>query len=205
MNIIIFCNIPMLKEFHRTKSINGCGKECFFPISEIFEREINNDDLVDIIMLGTDGTDVSSNDNYKKLIDELTEINKDVNCKMEFNKVSCDFDESPASYYERLKGIIKYFKEDAVCISDITFGPRTLSIILFNALTYGEKFYNLDIHKIIYRKIEFSKDSAGKTEITNPEICDITSLFTFGNMFQSMPDVSPEKANLLLTKILKEQ
>lgn len=75
MNIIIFCNIPMLKEFHRTKSINGCGKECFFPISEIFEREINNDDLVDIIMLGTDGTDVSSNDNYKKLIDELTEIN----------------------------------------------------------------------------------------------------------------------------------
>ncbi len=200
MKKIIFCNIPMKNGIKPLESSVDKSKSYVYPISEIFNEIINPKDSVKVLMLGTEGIEISSINNYVILENELSNINDDINASIEFYKITCEFDEEPDIYYERLRNIIKHFEEDSICYADITFGPKSLPIILFDALAFGEKFYDIDVKKIIYRKVEFVDG-----EIKNTKLCDMTALYTFGSLFNSMPKTTGEKALDSLDNIFKKR
>ena len=61
-------------------------------------------------------------------------------------------------------------------------------------MSFAEKFFNADIKKIVYGKVEFIKHDDGKAYPEKPELYDITSLYYLNNLMGAMEAPSGKEA-----------
>ena len=195
MKKIVFVDISM-KEDLKAVCYKGSGNACsqydkpvVYPINAILAEKLNKDDDVKVVLIQTKGESSFVKRNTDIFKTELNEINKSIGANINYKKISSDYKEAKENHEKRIMAILEQMEEGAELYGDITFGPRTVPMVMLCAFAFAEKFYDADIKKIVYGKVEWINK-----EPTNPELFDVTSLHYLNSFTYSMQSESAEKA-----------
>ncbi len=169
----------------------GCKyeKPVVYPIVAILSEKLKKNDDVKIVTIITKGNQELIDKNIQILKNEIDEINKSIGAKISYIQIESDYNESKVNHEIRLKAMLNQMEEDCELYGDITFGPRTVPMVMLCAFAFAEKFFDADIKKIVYGKVEWNKDEA-----INPELFDITYLHYLNSLTYSMQSDSSEDA-----------
>ena len=207
MKKIIFVDIPMREMnenrdkqcYNRKENIN-CDdtSDVFFPINAVLAKIMNRYDTIKIVLLATVFKENHTLENIELFKNEVENINARIGAKLEYEVITTEFVESKKKHEVRLCSMLSVIEKNAELYADITFGQKTLPMLLMCAFHFAERFFDADIKKIIYGKVEFIKHSDGNTYPENPELYDVTLLYYLNNLIASMQASSSEKAVELL-------
>lgn len=164
-------------------------KPVVYPINAILAEKLNKDDEVKAVLIKTNSENSSVKKNTEIFETELNEINKTIGAKIVYKTISSDYKEAKENHEKRIMAILEEMEEGAELYGDITFGPRTIPMVMLCAFAFAEKFYDSDIKKIVYGKVEWIN---GKPE--NPELFDVTSLHYLNSLTYSLQADTAEKA-----------
>lgn len=200
MKKIIFCDIPMRKDLNAVcyagKGNAGCNYagKVIFPINAVLAERLKSGDEVKVVLLKTSGGDDCAGTNAGRFISELDAINKNIGAAITYETLETAFDESKENHEKRFRQMLDKIENECEIYADITYGPRTLPMVLMCVLNFAEKFFDADIKKIVYGKVEYYTDTDGKRKVKNPELYDLTSLYYLNNLTNSMEAENGEAA-----------
>ncbi|MBP3709333.1 MAG: hypothetical protein J6I73_02845 [Treponema sp.] len=187
MKKIIFCDIPMKSNlkamvYKGTDNVNSCyDKPVIYPINAVLADTIKKNDEIKVILLRTENPTENNQKNSDSFIQELNSINSDIGAKITYEILDSEFRETKDNHELRLKQMIDKIEEGSELFADITFGPKPLPMILMCVLSFAEKFLKCDVKSVVYGKVNFTGEN-----ISNPELCDVTSLYYMNNLTNSM-------------------
>ena len=200
MKKIIFVDIPM-KEM--SKSFNSkcykvenakCCLPVVFPINAVLTKILHKEDSVKVVLLATITEKAHTNENIELFKEELEKINESIGAKIDYEIIKTDFVESKKNHENRLRSMLSKIEEGAELYVDMTFGQKTIPMILMCVLHFAEKFFNADVKKIVYGKVEFVKHDDGIVYPENPELYDLTPLYYLDNLMGSMEASNSKEA-----------
>lgn len=167
-----------------------------FPMNGVLAKTLQKDDDVKIIKIITQGKmEHVLRENAEILEKELNELNKGIGAKISYEEIVTPFEETSQTIEKRFRQFLDVLEDGCEIMYDMTFGPKTLTPVLFYVLEFAERFFNADIKGIYYTKIEFDGnipiDGTGK-------IFDMTSLFYLNSLTSVMeaPDSKTALARL---------
>ena len=149
-----------------------------YPINGVLAKTLKKDDDVKVVRIITECEQASVNADFQK--NELDAINTRIGAKIEYVDVTAPFKETSDIVESRFKQIIHTFEEGCTILADMTYGPKTLTPVIFFALGFAEKFFDAEISHIVYGKTSF--DSAK----TPDELYDVTPLFYLNSLTSVM-------------------
>ena len=201
MTKLVFINIPM-KEMNKNENKLEYKKDenhnyktkVIFPINAVLAENLTKEDKLKIVFLVTKTGKDSSEKNIELYKEELKEINKNINAQYEYETIESSFEETNENNEIRLQRILSKVEQNQTIYADITYGQKSIPMILMCALNFAEKFYNCDIKRIIYGKVEFNKHEDGKIYLENSQIYDVTPLYYLNNLIGSMEAPSGTEA-----------
>ncbi|GHV03434.1 hypothetical protein FACS189485_06630 [Spirochaetia bacterium] len=204
MQKIVFCNIMMKARLDRFRyKVSGNSTiafdgEVIFPINGVLAKTLNKDDSVKVVLLKKDDINNNSDRNVGEFMRELNIINKGIGAAIDYKVLSTPHDESRVIQEKLLKEMVDELTDDAAIYADITYGPKSMPIIVFSVLNFAEKFFNADIKNIVYGKVDFDRDN----NPVNPELFDMTPLFYLNSLANTMECEDSDQAKKLLASIL---
>ena len=182
--------------------------EVYYAINAVLAKTLKADDEVKVLLLETKAGEEAGCKNAKLFEDELNEINasEKIGAKIEYETISSVFITSKYKYNSLFMKLINNFKGEEELYADITFGPKSLPMVIFSALQFGEKFYDCSIGNIIYLKTEFVKTEDGRQKIKEGSqlICDYTPLHQLNSFITTMQSSSGEKAKKAFEILFKK-
>lgn len=184
---IVFSTIPMQKVdpvFYKStenKAIEYEG-EVRFPINGLLAKTLKKDDEVKVVRIVTEGE--FSEDNVNLQQEELDKINESIGAKISYTEVRETFKETSDIVQSRFRQIVGTFEDDCEIYADMTYGPKTLTPVIFYALGFAEKFFDADIKNIVYGKAVFDKKK--KAIPGASELFDVTSLYYLNSLTNVM-------------------
>ena len=201
MKKIVFADISMKEELNAV-CYKGTGNACcnydkpvVYPINAILSEKLRQDDQVKVVLIQTKSDEKRVQKNTQIFKDELDEINKAIGAQINYIEISADYSEARENNEKRIMAILEQMEQEAELYGDITFGPRTVPMVLLCAFAFAEKFYDADIKRIVYGKVEWRTNQAtGKSEPHNPELYDVTSLHYLNELTYNMQSDSADKA-----------
>lgn len=195
---IVFTDITGKKpEVVKAQCYKGTGNinltkdiDVIYPINAVLAEKLKKDDEVKVVLLKTKFEDKTK----QQWIDRNLEIYKEelnacntAGAKISYVVIETEFNENQAMLEKRYKAMAEQLEEDCEIYADITFGIRTLPIVLIGVLNFAEKFFNADIKSIVYGKVEFVADeNGGDQKITSPEIFDVTGIYYLNHLTSTM-------------------
>lgn len=191
MKKIVFATIPMQSidaqhyvcDENKVIEYEGLTR---FPINAVLAKTLKKGDNVKVVRIVTEGEFTEDNIVFQK--EELDKINSNIGANIEYVEVRAPFTETSNVVAERFRQIAGTFEQNCQIFADMTYGPKTLTPVLFFALGFAEKFFEADISHIIYGRIKFNKD---KTAVENTaELYDVTPLYYLNSLtsVMSAPD-----------------
>lgn len=203
MKKIIFIDIPM-KEMDGAYNCQcyahtgnaGCeyNGKVIFPINAVLAEKMQPSDDVKVVLLKTRTQSGNSDRNAELFQQELDKINASIGAHIVYKELETDFVETKQNHEKRLRNMLAQIENNAHIFADITFGQKPLPMILMCVLHFAEKFFNADIKRIVYGKVDFVKHSNGKSYPENSELYDVTSLYYLNNLVGAMEAASGESA-----------
>ena len=201
MKKIVFADISMKEELNAV-CYKGTGNACcnydkpvVYPINAILSEKLKQDDQVKVVLIQTKSDEKRVQKNTQIFKDELDEINQAIGAQINYIEISADYSEARENNEKRIMAILEQMEQEAELYGDITFGPRTVPMVLLCAFAFAEKFYDADIKRIVYGKVEWRTNQAtGKSEPHNPELYDVTSLHYLNELTYNMQSDSADKA-----------
>ncbi|MDR2596010.1 MAG: hypothetical protein LBC76_01695 [Treponema sp.] len=206
MKKIVFCNIMMKDRLdtlcykvngNSTIEYNG---EVIFPINGVLACTLRKDDDVKVVLLKKEDINGNSDRNTGEYKRELEKINSNLGAKIEYSILSTPHNESREVQEKLFKEILSEFVESAAVYADITYGTKSLPIIMFSALNFAQRFFKADIKNIIYGKVDFNKDN----KPFNAELFDMSALFYLNSIVNTLECVDGDSALKILDTILSE-
>jgi hypothetical protein len=203
---IVFCNIMMREDIKPSRyKVNGNSAmeydgEVMFPVNGVLAGALTNGDEVKVVLLKKDDIAGNSGRNVGRYISELDRINAGIGAKIEYKVLTAPNDEGRKMQENMLRDIVGELTEGAHIYADITYGMKSLPIIVFSALSFAEKFFKAEIKSIVYGKVDFDKDD----KPINHELFDMTALFYLNFIANAMECKDGEAAKKLLDTILSE-
>ena len=195
MKKIIFVDIPMKKMNDTTDTqcyAETGNADCryigkvVFPVNAVLAEKLQKGDQVKAVLLTTITGKDHSIENVELFQQELNSINAAIGAHIEYEQLATDFVESKANHEVRLRKMLPLMEEGAELYADITFGQKTIPMVLMCAFHFAEKFFDADVKKIIYGKVEFIKHADGIAYPENPELYDVTPLYYLNNLMGTM-------------------
>ncbi len=164
----------------------------YFAVNSAMANNLQKDDEVKVILVGTTRVDDCVQENAKKFMDELQEFNK-VGASIRPAVITRPFDESKTNFHELYEALLDQLEDDAELYVDVTFGPKTPVLLIFSVLQFAEKFFHCSIGNIVYSKVIFKK---GTSEVIpgTEMIYDITPLYMLNSITNTIECSSSEKA-----------
>ena len=205
---IVFSNLPMKKELHSFKyRVDGnatieYGGEVIFPVNSVLAKNIKKGEKVKVVLLSKVDVEGNCAMNAGEFQKELNTINRNIGADIEYVILTTPFEETRDVHETLLRDMIAKLEDGAEIVSDITFGPKPLPIIIFAVMNFAEKFFKAKIRNIIYGKVDFVDDGGGKTKPINPVIYDLTSLYYLNNLTNAMEYKSADDAVKALDTLL---
>ena len=163
-------------------------------------QTVKKEDNVKVILLETNAGEKAGKKNAELFENELNELNK-CGASISYQIITSDFTGDKSKYKELYKTLVKNLTQGAELYADITFGIKTLPILILNALQFGEKFFDCSIGNVIYLKTEF-KD--GKIVDGSQCIFDITPLYMLSSFTNTIECSSGERAIAALDALFEE-
>jgi len=206
MKKIVFCNIMMKERLDRFRyKVSGNSTieydgEVIFPINGVLARTLKKGDEVKVVLLKKEDIVGNSGKNTGEFMSELDRISATIGAKIEYKILSTPHDESREIQEKLLKEMVGELVEGAAVYADITFGTKSLPIIVFSVLNFAEKFFKAEIKNIVYGKVDFDKDN----NPVKPELFDMTALFYLNSIASTMECKDGAAAKKLLDTILSE-
>ena len=207
---IVFTDLPMKKELHGfnyrvngNKTIEYDGKVCF-PVNSVLAKTIKKGEKVRVALLSKTDIDGNSAINVCKFQKELNEINRSIGADIEYVTLTTPFEETRDVHESLFRDMVSKLQDNADVIGDVTYGPKTLPIIMFAVMNFAEKFFNAKILNIVYGKVDFVDDDSGtgKTKPINPVLYDLTPLYYLNNVTNAMEYKSSGDALKALNALL---
>lgn len=189
MKKIIFCDLPIQQispvVYEGTESIKiDFGKKSRFPIIPYLATILKKDDNVKIVMSKVKTSHGTENENEKEFNNEINSLRELTGANIEMVLIETSFDETQSVHEKRYIEMLEALEDDCEVYADATYGPKSVPMITINVLNFAEKFFNADIKKIIYGKVEFPPkildEKTGKYIAPQPEkgeISNVTSLY----------------------------
>lgn len=205
---IVYANIPMKKLGEKAlhypvegnKSIEYDGK-VMFPINAVLAKIIKKGERVKVVEFTTKDEKGCWEKNISAFEKELNTLNQDFGAELEFVPIVENFVEDKPTHEKRFKSLIDTVENGADIIADITYGPKTLPLILFSALAFSEKFFNANIQNIIYAKINY--DINNNIIEGSQKIYDITSLYYLNSLTTAMDAPDGDTAKKMMDNFFK--
>lgn len=177
--------------------------EVYYAINAVLAKTLKSNDIVKVILLETNAGEKAGTKNANLFIEELNEINKNngVNAKIDYEIIPSDFITSKEKSNELYVRLLKNLEYEAEIYADITFGPKTLTMLITSAMQFGEKFFDCSIGNVIYLKAEW-KDN--KIIDGTQLICDYTPLYLLNSFTNTIESASGEKAIKAIETLFEE-
>lgn len=174
----------------------------YFAVNSALANNLQPDDDVKVILIGTTRQDDNVQENANKFMDELRHFNK-VGAKIREAVITRPFDESKTNFHKLYENLLEQLEKDAELYVDITFGPKTPVLLLFCVLQFAEKFFHCTIGNIVYSKVVFK---SGTSDVIpgSEMIYDITPLYMLSTITNAIECSSAEKA-VRAVKVLFEE
>ena len=118
--------------------------ELYYAINSVLARTMKKDDEIKVVLLETRAGDKAGTKNAQLFMDELNEINtsNSIGAKITYEIIPSDFLVSKKGLNEIYLKLIKNLEPDIEVSADITFGPKSLPLLIFTAMQFGEKFFD---------------------------------------------------------------
>lgn len=199
MKKIVFVSLMMADAMNKRKyPVEGntfieYSGEVYYAINAVLAKTMKADDDIKIILLETKAGDKAGAKNAQLFMNELNSINEEnkIGAKISYEIIPSDFITSRSKFNDLYLKLIKNFEYEAELYADITFGPKSLPLLIFTAMQFGEKFYDCSIGNVIYLKAEFKNNVLVEgTQL----ICDYTPLYLLNSFNNTIETTSGEKA-----------
>lgn len=205
MKKIIICSIPMKERSQvqlsiytsNDKSLPVSDKAVRYPINAFLEKTLKQNDDVKVLLIVKKDAYSHYQENVADYVKELLSANEKVDAKIEYKVIETDFSEEQ-SVHEKLMGeIVDNIDDGSHVLTDITYGPKDLPIVIFTALNFAEKFLQCEIDNIIYGQANYEN---GK--VINTRICDMVPLYYLNSVTNTISGEDSEKARQMLKSLL---
>ena len=209
MKKIVFVTLMMADDMHKRhfpvdgNSLIEYPGELYYAINAVLARTMKKDDEIKVVLLETRAGDNAGAKNAQLFMNELNEINHDNNigAKITYEVIPSEFLVSKKGLNDIYLKLIKNIEPEVELSSDITFGPKSLPLLIFTAMQFGEKFFDCSIGNVIYMKAEFEdKKIVEGTQL----ICDYTPLYLLNSFTNTIECVNGEKAIASVEALLKD-
>lgn len=188
---VVFATIPMqsvkpaLYKSEENRAIEYQG-EVRFPINALLAKTLKKGDEVKVVQVVTEGE--FSDENVKLHKEELDKINENIGAKITYTEVRERFRETSDIVQSRFRQILGTLENECEIYADMTYGPKTLTPVLYYALGFAEKFFDADIKNIVYGRITFNKNKESNSN--SAELFDVTALYYLNSLtnVMSAPD-----------------
>lgn len=196
MKKIVFVTLMMADDMHKRhfpvegNSFIEYPGEVYYAENAVLAKTMQADDDIKIILLHTNAGDKDGSKNAELFKTELNELNT-VGAKISFEEIETEYVVSKNQFKTLYKKLIKYLEKDVELSADITFGPKSLPLLIFSTLQFGEKFFNCSIGNVVYQKIEMK---GGKPVEGTQLLCDYTPLYLLNSFTNTIESSSGENA-----------
>ena len=174
--------------------------DVYYAINAVLAQPMTCDDEIKIVLLQTKGGDDAGEKNAQLFINELNSLNK-CEASISYEIIPSEFIETKDKFKDLYKKLIKILDNDAELYADVTFGPKSLPLIIFAVMQFGEKFFDCSIGNVIYLKAEFKNN---KLVEGSQKIYDYTPLYMLNSFTNTIECSSAEKAILAVEALLKD-
>ena len=203
MRKILICNVAMRESVEpliytpddETMHISNCPVT--YPILSCIESLISPGDNVKIVLLCKcypNRNYVRNIERFKKEFIEQCRGNVDM---PEFKVLNTDFDEGKIATEKMLSKIVAECEDEAEIISDITYGSKTMPVVLLAALSFAVKHLACKVQHVFYGQVYFQNDKP-----TNPRLCDLSYLIYLNSLIYTLRCDSSDKARKALEMLL---
>lgn len=197
---IVYSNLPMKKELNafRYRSEGNClieyDEEVIFPVNAVLAKSMAKGEKVKVVLLSKIDKEGNSAVNAGIFQQELNRINLLIGADIEYITLTTPFEETREVHEKLLRDMVGMLEKGAEIIADITYGPKSLPIIVFAVLNFAEKFFGVTIKSIVYGKVNFVDAGNGRTKPVDPVLCDMTPLYYLNSLTNSLEYQSAEEA-----------
>lgn len=206
MDKVIFVTLMMADKMEKrhfpveNDSLTEYPGETYYAINSVLSNSIEKGDNIKVVLLETNAGAQAGKKNAQLFIDELNSFNT-AGANISYEIITSEFINDKAKYKELYKKLVNNFTEGAELYADITFGIKTLPILILNAMQFGEKFFDCTIGNVIYLKTEF-KDGV----IVDGSQCifDLTPLYMLSTFTNNIECSSGERAVAALDALFEE-
>ena len=206
MDKVIFVTLMMADKMEKrhfpveNDSLTEYSGETYYAINSVLSNSIEKGDNIKVVLLETNAGAQAGKKNAQLFIDELNSFNT-AGANISYEIITSEFINDKAKYKELYKKLVSNFSEGAELYADITFGVKTLPILILNAMQFGEKFFDCTIGNVIYLKTEF-KDGV----IVDGSQCifDLTPLYMLSTFTNNIECSSGERAVAALDALFEE-
>lgn len=198
----------MTKKLHALKySIDGNSEidydgKVVFPINAVLAKTLKKGEMVTVVLLKKLDVEGNSDINVGEFMKELNSINRKIGARIDYKIIDTAFEEDKGTHETLLRRMIDTIKDNSVIYADMTYGPKSLPIVLFSVLNFAEKFFNGNIKNIVYGKVNFVSNEKGESLPRNPVLCDMTPLYYLNSVTNSMECKNGEEAKKMLDNLL---
>ena len=202
MKKTIICNIPMKENPDRNvqeltiKSLPASDRAVIYPINAHLEETLKADDELKIILLVKNDEKGYYKENIEAFKAEFEAVNK-VNAKAEYKILETAFSEEQQVHEQLMCDIVDEIEPETYVLTDITYGPKDLPIIVFATLAFIEKHLGCDIEHVIYGQGAFENGKA-----VSSKICDLVALLYMVTVTSTIRPTNPETSKKLLKSMI---
>ena len=210
MKKIIFCNVPMKREQNRFcyipdgNSTIAYENEVMYPINGVLAKKLKKSDEVKIVLIKKTDVEDNATVNVNAYKDEVAKINANIGAKISYDVLETPFEENWKTQERLFRAVLGKFEKECEIYTDITYGPKSLPIIMFSALNFAEKYFDCDLKGIFYGKVDFVTQENGKATPVNPVLCDMLPLYYLNAITNTSDCENAESALKLLDTIISE-
>ena len=179
------------------ESLRVSDKAFRHPINSFLSQTVGaGDELKIILLIKKDGSPFFEK-NTEDFKQEIDSIRSETGINVEYAIIDTAFTQDRETHEQLMVSIINEIDNDSHIMTDITYGPKDVPVVIFTALNFAEKFLNCQIDNIIYGQAEF-KDNT----VVGSRICDMTPLYYLSSVTNTIRCDDPGKARQMLKSLL---
>lgn len=191
MKKIVFIALPTTEKLKKEVfTVNGDvsmknGSEIYFTITPALFTDMYEGDEFNIYLIPTNGKEDGVDKATSLFIEEINRYNnKNNNVKFVIESLKNSFD--VLAFEKTYKEMIRKFEDGAEVYVDLTYGSKALSLLILNVVSFGKKYFKMDIGGIFQGIHDVGKDKK--------DIYDLTRLYCLNGLIMESDYENSEKA-----------
>ena len=167
MKKTIICNIPMRSNLNPQKYVSTNPKylpsseqEYVYPINSFLSETVKNSDTLKAILIVQKDNKDCWQKNLETFKKELNEIAQKNGAKVDsISEIGSNFNQEKATHEQLIMDLVDRIDADSHIMVDITYGSKSLPIILFTVLNFATNHLHCEVDNIVYGEVSFDEDN----------------------------------------------